>query len=149
MDAKAKAAQMGISVQAVHQNWKADNDWEGGQKVGKKLVFPDPPSDSSNGTDEYLDIEIAKKKKMHWEAEKARQECLKVTNINKASSGQLVDRSALDAKYKEIFTSIRTKVLALPGRLKRAVGDEFTDRCEETLEVLVNDLLDEVAGSAK
>lgn len=146
MDAQTKAKAMGMTLQNVHQMVKRNPNWEGAQKVGNKLVFPDKPSSAKIEPEEYPDESTSKRKKSYYDAEKSRQEYLKIKNLNDVASGQLVDREALDTKYKEIFTTLRTKILALPGRLKRSVGDEFTDRCEETLEILIDDLLEEVAN---
>lgn len=146
MDAQTKAKLMGMTLQNVHQMVKRNPNWEGAQKVGNKLIFPDAPSTDTKQPDEYPDESISKRKKSYYDAEKSKEEYLKIKNLNDVASGRLVERDALDAKYKEIFTTLRTKILALPGRLKRSVGDEFTDRCEETLEILIDDLLEEVAN---
>lgn len=140
---------MGMSLQNVHQMVKRNPSWEGARKVGKRLIFPDPQETTiTEDPKEFPPEEVSKRKREFWNAEKARQDCLKITRLNQADIGQLVDRKNLDDAYKEIFTTIQGKILALPSRLKRAVGDKLSEQVEDALEVMVNDLLDEVVNNA-
>lgn len=146
MDAKTKAKQLGITVQALHQAVKRDPSFQGAKKVGNRLVFPDSSSITTDDPTEFPPEEESKRKREFWNAEKARQDCLKITRLNQADTGQLVDRKELDDAYRKIFSTLQTKILALPSRLKRAVGDQLPEAVEDALETMVNDLLEEVGS---
>lgn len=150
MDVPTKAKELGITIQSLHEQLRKNPKAHGAVKIGKKFVFPDTDikSDTAPDTTIYPDESDSNKKKAHFQAAKAEQEFIKIKRANDAESGKLVDRQELDKSYKEIFTTIRTKILALPTNLKRALGDRLPDDCEEILETMVNDLLEEVIANA-
>lgn len=152
MDAQTKADRMGMTLQAVHQRVKKNPNWEGAKKVGRRLIFPDDPETTTTIAEpnEFPPEEESKRKKAFYDAEGSKQDAIKKTKLNQAALGELVNRKELEDEFKKTFTAIRTKVLALPVKLKRIVGDDLSDRAEDALEQEVIDLLNEVAdGAAK
>lgn len=151
MDATQKAKQMGTTVQNVRQQVKRNSSWEGAQKVGGKLVFPDTatPASATTEPDHYPPEEESKRKKVYYEAIGAQQDAIKKEAANRVASGDLIEREPLERQFATVIGMIRAKVLALPDKLKRAIGDEISERGEMTLERLCDDLLKEVNANGK
>lgn len=151
MDIKTKARKMGMTVQGVHEAVKRDSTWQGASKVGGKLVFPDPETTLSPSGEPavYPPEEESRRKKAFFDAEKSRQECLKQTKLNAIAAGDFVERGPMEKHFAVVIGMVRSKVLALPDKLKRMVGDEITERGEMALERLCDDLLKEVAAGGK
>ena len=151
MNVADKARQLGITVQAVHQAVKRDPNYEGAQKVGGKLFFPDTINAGTTieEPEELPTEEYSKRRKAFWDAENSKQTCTKQLRINDAEAGKLVKRSELEKGFGKVLSDIRKRVTGLALRLKREVGDDLSERSEEVLERLCEELLREVIDNQK
>ena len=150
MDITQKARELGVSVQNLHKLVKTHPGIHGVQRVGNKWVFPDNVGEP--GPDEVTEFppeEESKRRKAHWDAQSAKQDYIKKLKVNQAASGHLVERESLESEYRKVLGAIRARVIALPAKLKRSVGEGLSELGEETLERMCNDLLREVIADAK
>ena len=145
MDVKEKALQMGCSESNIYNRVRENPNWEGAQKVGNKITFPDSsPVTVVSEPDELPTEEYSKRRKAFWDAENSKQNTIKQLRINDAESGRLVKRSELEKGFGAVLADIRKRVTGLALRLKREVGADLSERAEEVLERLCDELLKEV-----
>lgn len=148
-----KAQELGITARGLRMRCENQPGYLGSVKNGKEWVFPDDLSDTRDAREAELDIIPCRDDfdslTQYFGCLKAREEFLKLKQARAVSSGKLVARADLEASYARTFTAIQKAVLALPGKLKNRVGEDITERAEEVLEGLCEELLHTVADDGQ
>lgn len=122
--------------EAADREWAANTD----RSRAPGYVKDCADAEDLDGDDavEHSSLSTAAAREKHWKAEMA-----ELTYRQRA--GELVDASEVETEYAEFCSTVRTKVLNIPNRLKQAHAD-LTLAHLATLDELLREALSELAG---
>lgn len=117
----------------------ADREWAANTDPFRSLGASfEAEEDDEDLDDEQRAMKDAARREKHWKAQLAEL-------TYKERSGELVDAAAVEAEYANFCTTVRTKLLGLPSRMKQA-HSELTLEQLATLDDYVREALEELAA---
>ena len=144
-----KAKELGLELRTLQKRCDSNPGYEGSVKVGREWVFPDKEQSEDAAIDVIPTRDDCGDLKEYFNTLKAREEWLKLRQARSVTSGKLVNRADLEASYRRVFTLVQKSVMALPSKLKNRVGEDLSDRVEQILEGLCEELLHSLADGAQ